>query len=143
MERISHVSILLTFTLLLSIRHVSGFSFSPLVGAPSPAVAGRHHHHHHHDHSVVININDKQGDRSCSSVICMASTGGSSSSDVIISKEEEETTSIISSPPNETISKAPSLNGKIVLPVKVMSGGLKGHRVAAVYAILNSNYKRG
>ena len=139
MERISHVSILRILTLLISIRHVSGFS--PLVGAPSPAVAGRHHHHH--DHSVVININDKQGDRSCSSVICMASTGGSSSSDVIISKEEEETTSIISSPPNETISKAPSLNGKIVLPVKVMAGGLKGHRVAAVYAILNSNYKRG
>ena len=142
MERISHVSILLTFTLLLSIRHVSGFSFSPLVGAPSPAVAGRHHHHHHHDHSVVININDKQGDRSCSSVMFMASTGGSSSSDVIVSEEEVEATSI-SSPPNETISKAPSLNGKIVLPVKVMAGGLKGHRVAAVYAILNSNYKRG
>ena len=137
MERISHVSILLT--LLLSIRHVTGFS--PLVGAPSPAVAGLHHHH---DHSVVININDKQGDRSCSSVMFMASTGGSSSSDVIVSEEEVEATSISSPPnPNETISKAPSLNGKIVLPVKVMAGGLKGHRVAAVYAILNSNYKRG
>jgi hypothetical protein len=24
-----------------------------------------------------------------------------------------------------------------------MTAGLKGHRVAAVYAILNSNYKRG
>lgn len=41
------------------------------------------------------------------------------------------------------ISKAPTLNGKMVLPVKAMSAGLKGHKVAAVYAILNSNYKRG
>jgi len=41
------------------------------------------------------------------------------------------------------ISKAPTLNGKMVLPVKAMTGGLKGHKVAAVYAILNSSYKRG
>mmetsp|Transcript_21617 Transcript_21617/g.45401 ORF Transcript_21617/g.45401 Transcript_21617/m.45401 type:complete len:430 (+) Transcript_21617:104-1393(+) len=41
------------------------------------------------------------------------------------------------------ISKAPTLNGKMVLPVKAMSAGLKGHKVAAVYAILSSNYKRG
>ncbi len=41
------------------------------------------------------------------------------------------------------ISKAPTLNGKMVLPVKAMSAGLKGHKVAAVYAVLNANYKRG
>jgi len=41
------------------------------------------------------------------------------------------------------ISTAPTLNGKIVLPVKAMTAGLKGHKVAAVYAILNSEYKRG
>ena len=41
------------------------------------------------------------------------------------------------------ITKAPTLNGKVVLPVKAMTAGLKGHEVAAVYAILNSDYKRG
>jgi len=44
---------------------------------------------------------------------------------------------------NEEISKAPTLNGKVVLPTKAMTAGLKGHKVAAVYAVLNSNYKRG
>ena len=38
---------------------------------------------------------------------------------------------------------APILNGKRVLPYKVMSAGLKGHKVAGVYAVLNSSYKRG
>jgi hypothetical protein len=41
------------------------------------------------------------------------------------------------------ISKAPTLNGKAVLPLKAMKVGLKGHKVAAVYALLNKNYKRG
>ena len=41
------------------------------------------------------------------------------------------------------VSNAPILNGKRVLPLKVLTGGLKGHRVAAVYAVLNNNYKRG
>jgi Flp pilus assembly protein TadB len=41
------------------------------------------------------------------------------------------------------ISKAPTLNGKMVLPLKAMMVGLKGHKVAAVYALLNKNYKRG
>jgi hypothetical protein len=40
-------------------------------------------------------------------------------------------------------SSAPVLNGKRVLPFKVLAGGLKGHKVAAVYAVINSNYKRG
>lgn len=39
-------------------------------------------------------------------------------------------------------SPAPVLNGKMVLPMKVMTSGLKDHKVAAVYAVLNSNYKR-
>lgn len=42
-----------------------------------------------------------------------------------------------------TTSVAPVLNGKMVLPFKVMTSGLKDHKVAAVYAVLNSNYKRG
>jgi hypothetical protein len=41
------------------------------------------------------------------------------------------------------ISKAPTLNGKAILPVRAMVAGLKGHKVAAVYAVLNSSYKRG
>eukprot|EP00804_Cyclotella_cryptica_P027891 CCRYP_003805-RA/>CCRYP_003805-RA protein AED:0.05 eAED:0.05 QI:384/1/1/1/1/1/3/364/426 len=60
-------------------------------------------------------------------------------------------TNLFSSPPNNgpdnpvqtEVSKAPTLNGKIILPVKAMSVGLKGHKVAAVYAVLNSGYKRG
>ena len=38
---------------------------------------------------------------------------------------------------------APVLDGNRVLPFKIMNGGLKGHKVAAVYALLNSDYKRG
>jgi hypothetical protein len=37
----------------------------------------------------------------------------------------------------------PVLNGKRVLPYKIMAAGLKGHKVAGVYAILNKDYKRG
>ena len=38
---------------------------------------------------------------------------------------------------------APVLDGNRVLPLKIMKAGLKGHKVAAVYALLNSDYKRG
>ena len=38
---------------------------------------------------------------------------------------------------------APVLDGKKVLPMKIMRGGLKGHKISAVYALLNSDYKRG
>jgi len=38
---------------------------------------------------------------------------------------------------------APVLDGQRVLPFKIMKAGLKGHKVAAVYALLNSDYKRG
>jgi Fe-S cluster biogenesis protein NfuA len=37
---------------------------------------------------------------------------------------------------------APVLNGKRVLPYKIMVAGLKGHEVAAAYAILSSDYKK-
>ena len=40
-------------------------------------------------------------------------------------------------------SATPILNGKRVLPFKVVAAGLKGHKVAGVYAVLNSSYKRG
>ena len=40
------------------------------------------------------------------------------------------------------IARAPSLNGKMVLPLKSLLAGLGEHKVAAVYAILE-NYERG
>jgi len=48
-------------------------------------------------------------------------------------------------PSTTPVSKAPDLNGKIVLPIKIANSGLKGYdgNVAAVYAILDSSYKRG
>ncbi len=41
------------------------------------------------------------------------------------------------------LTKAPSFNGKLVMPMKIMTTGLRGHKVAAVYAVLNKQYKRG
>jgi len=44
----------------------------------------------------------------------------------------------------EKTSTAPVLNGKRVLPHKVLMGGLKGHaNVPGVFALLNKDYKRG
>jgi NFU1 iron-sulfur cluster scaffold homolog, mitochondrial len=43
----------------------------------------------------------------------------------------------------ETAAPAPVLNGKRVLPYKIVMAGLKGHKVAAVYAVLNSSFQRG
>ena len=40
---------------------------------------------------------------------------------------------------DSSISKAPDLNGKMILPINIAAAGLKGHKVAAVYAILDSN----
>ena len=57
--------------------------------------------------------------------------------------ESSPTTTPPSSSPQAAVSKAPDLNGKIVLPIKIANSGLKGHTVAAVYAILDSSYKRG
>jgi Fe-S cluster biogenesis protein NfuA len=37
---------------------------------------------------------------------------------------------------------APVLNGKRILPVKIMLAGLKGHQLAAAYAILSPEYKK-
>ena len=56
----------------------------------------------------------------------------------MVSTNEDTSTTADSS-----ISKAPDLNGKMILPIKIAAAGLKGHKVAAVYAILDSNYKRG
>jgi Fe-S cluster biogenesis protein NfuA len=41
------------------------------------------------------------------------------------------------------INAAPTLDGTRILPYKVLRGGLAGHKVAAVYAILDASYKRG
>lgn len=155
MERIPILFILISSA--LSGRHVSGFllpsgacSFPPSIAV---AVVDRHHNdRRRHSHSVVVVVVNS----SISSMKLMASTSGiniSSSSNSNNNDTAYESTSASSStilpPQDETtttttiVSKAPSLNGKIVLPVKVMAAGLQGHRVAAVYAILNSNYKRG
>jgi hypothetical protein len=58
------------------------------------------------------------------------------SGSVLYASTEEEKTA---TSPNA----APVLNGKRVLPFKVLMAGLKGHRVASVYALLNKDYKRG
>ena len=56
---------------------------------------------------------------------------------------EENNTSRNDDVQTKAPSSTPILNGKRVLPFKVMTAGLKGHKVAAVYAVLNSSYKRG
>ncbi|KAL7435766.1 hypothetical protein ACHAXH_006297 [Discostella pseudostelligera] len=132
MERIiSLMSMSILLSLALSSRHVSGFS-PPSAGASAsfPRVVGRHHKHH-----VVTSLMQLMASTSSGS-------SSSSSSDGILSELVGSSSSPKSNENETIISKAPSLNGKIVLPVKVMAAGLKGHRVAAVYAILNSNYKR-
>jgi Fe-S cluster biogenesis protein NfuA len=45
--------------------------------------------------------------------------------------------------PGTPTAPAPTLNGKRVLPFKVLAGGLKGSKIAAVYAVLGSTFKRG
>lgn len=50
-------------------------------------------------------------------------------------EEDQETTAAPSTP-------APQFNGKTILPMRVVTPGLKGHKVAAVYAVLNSSYKK-
>lgn len=50
-----------------------------------------------------------------------------------------------SSPSSDVVteSSAPTLDAKRVLPYKILLGGIKGHRVAAVYAVMNAQFKRG
>lgn len=36
---------------------------------------------------------------------------------------------------SEELAKAPTFNGQLILPIKVLMNGLKGHKVAAVYAV--------
>jgi Fe-S cluster biogenesis protein NfuA len=58
--------------------------------------------------------------------------------------ESTSSESSSSSPTVTTAPPAPVFDGKRVLPYKVLSAGLKGQSpVAAVYAVLNSSYKRG
>ena len=59
------------------------------------------------------------------------------------STTSDDATESSASMSSSEISKAPTLNGKVVLPLKAMMVGLKGHKVAAVYALLDKNYKRG
>ena len=54
------------------------------------------------------------------------------------STEEDQESTTSSSPSTP----APQFNGKTILPMRVVTPGLQGHRVAAVYAILNSSYKK-
>ncbi len=51
---------------------------------------------------------------------------------------------VFASTSDETSNKppAPVLNGKRILPSKIMLAGLKGHQVAAAYAILSPDYKK-
>ena len=157
MERILSsgiLSIILLLHLLLSLAFsgkyaVSGFSLP----SGDSLAAGRCHHHHIHV-NINVNNNNNRGCYHSRSMIqrmaSMSSDGSSSSSSS--SGKDGRISELATTPPtpntiqNETtiLSKAPSLNGKIVLPVKVIVAGLRGHdRVAAVYAILNSNYTRG
>jgi Fe-S cluster biogenesis protein NfuA len=57
--------------------------------------------------------------------------------------ESASTDAASSSASPSSTSTAPILNGKRVLPYKIMMTGLQGHRVAGVFAVLNSSYKRG
>ena len=45
--------------------------------------------------------------------------------------------------PESSTRPPPVLNGKTVLPIKVLQKGLEGHTVAAVYALLSSDFKKG
>jgi len=55
-----------------------------------------------------------------------------------------ESTSSTTGGTEDTINKppAPVLNGKRILPVKIMLAGLKGHQLAAAYAVLSPAYKK-
>jgi Fe-S cluster biogenesis protein NfuA len=39
---------------------------------------------------------------------------------------------------NDILNKAPTFNGQLTLPIKVLLAGLKNHKVAAVYAVLST-----
>jgi Fe-S cluster biogenesis protein NfuA len=58
--------------------------------------------------------------------------------------QNQKATRLAAEPDSSTpTAPAPTLNGKRVLPFKVLAGGLKGSKIAAVYAVLNSTFKRG
>jgi Fe-S cluster biogenesis protein NfuA len=65
----------------------------------------------------------------------------SSSSSINDNTIDDSSSSKVVSSSNSIIDKAPSLNGKILLPLKAILVGLGQHKVAAVYAILQ-NYTK-
>jgi NFU1 iron-sulfur cluster scaffold homolog, mitochondrial len=62
-----------------------------------------------------------------------AESSSSSSSSSTVSKTQEASSQ----------TPTPVLNGKMVLPYKVLAGGLQGQKVAAVFAVVDRQYQRG
>jgi len=72
------------------------------------------------------------------------SKGGNLDADSLPQKQINDTGINFQAKGNQGNLKAPSFNGKVIYPVKAFLAGLsKQEPVAAVYAILNSEYKRG
>lgn len=63
--------------------------------------------------------------------------------DGVFARHHRTSTTCLCEAADRTVdSPAPVLNGKRVLPFKVLTAGLAGHQVAAVYAVLDSTYRR-
>eukprot|EP00534_Pseudo-nitzschia_fraudulenta_P001129 CAMPEP_0201126808 /NCGR_PEP_ID=MMETSP0850-20130426/27540_1 /ASSEMBLY_ACC=CAM_ASM_000622 /TAXON_ID=183588 /ORGANISM="Pseudo-nitzschia fraudulenta, Strain WWA7" /LENGTH=423 /DNA_ID=CAMNT_0047395397 /DNA_START=103 /DNA_END=1374 /DNA_ORIENTATION=- len=75
----------------------------------------------------------------------------SSSSLLLLQQQQQQqhqpsTTLLSASTSDETTSNkppAPVLNGKRILPLKIMLAGLKEHQLAGAYAVLGKDYKKG
>ena len=63
---------------------------------------------------------------------------------ILVKRQGQRQRSDSNDPTNaeSVLSKAPSFNGKTVFPMKVFMNGLKGHEVAAVFAVMNKKYNR-
>lgn len=108
-----------TVLLLLNLSHIiSGFTIKQFPRQVYHGFIGNYHSHynHHHHHLTTLLFAAAASD------------------------EGEDSSSVETKTPTTPV---PVLNGKRVLPYKVMKSGLKGHKIAAVYALLDSNYKRG
>ena len=66
----------------------------------------------------------------------------SSSSTSLFASTSTPTTADDDTDSNSNKAPAPVINGKRILPIKIMLVGLKGHQVAGAYAVLNSDYKK-
>ena len=66
----------------------------------------------------------------------------SSSSTSLFASTSTPTTADDDTNSNSNKAPAPVINGKRILPIKIMLVGLKGHQVAGAYAVLNSDYKK-